>query len=768
MPITEEQFVRLLRSFADLDFFSHSNTPTIFIVYAHDNSQVGTANANHVHDIIEWLLAIRSRTVSDKSPLLWYTEDRHPDSAPARNILNNQFRLLPTCSSPDSVVNSKRAIGRDGSAAVREQVRQSGNNNITLDRHFVVPFGRNENFVDREPILQQLLQRIPPDANKDDCQRTAIEGLGGVGKTQVAIEAAYRVRDEHPACSIFWVPAIDSISFEKAYCKIGNALDVQGLDDGEADVKLLVKDALSRESIGSWLLIVDNADDLELLFNDPALADYLPFSRKGSILFTIRNHEAAVRLDIGKYIITLQEMNDKEATKLLQTGLKENQTSDTKSTAGLLKFLANLPLAIKQASAYIARTGISTTKYLNYCKSSDKMMAKLLSQDFEARGRYRDINNPIATTWLILFNHISRDMPLAVRYLKFICFLAEKDIPVLLLLPGEDELIVDEAIGILKGYAFISDRDNPDAFDIYRLVRLAMRNWLQKNGEWQEWSINVIQQFAGKYPYPEHKNKDVWMTYLPHGQAVIALREGSVAKEAKTRLLSYVAISYLMLGKYEKAEQIWRQILELREAVLGREDPETLTSMGNLVFVLNRQGKCEEAEQIHRQTLELTKAVLGREDPGTLTSMNDFANVLKSQGRYEEAEQMIRQVLELREAVLGREDPDTLTSMNNLANVLKSQGRYEEAEQMIRQALELREAVLGRENPDILNSMNNLACVLKSQGRYEEAEQIHRQTLELYQKVLGREHPDTLISMHNLAETLRHQGKYDEAEQVSR
>ncbi|RYP20804.1 hypothetical protein DL767_009389 [Monosporascus sp. MG133] len=83
----------------------------------------------------------------------------------------------------------------------------------TQDRHFLVPFGRNENFVGREPILQQLLQRIPPDANKDDCQRTAVEGLGGIGKTQVAIEAAYRVRDEHPACSVFWVPAVDSISF---------------------------------------------------------------------------------------------------------------------------------------------------------------------------------------------------------------------------------------------------------------------------------------------------------------------------------------------------------------------------------------------------------------------------------------------------------------------------------------------------------------------------------------------------------------------------
>ncbi|RYP11797.1 hypothetical protein DL767_010722 [Monosporascus sp. MG133] len=499
--------------------------------------------------------------------------------------------------------------------------------------HFIVPFGRNEDFVGREPILQQLLERIPPSANKDDCQRTAVEGLGGVGKTQVALEAAYRVRDQYPACSVFWVPAVDSINFEKAYREIGKALCVQGLDDDQADVKLLVKAALSRDSVGSWLLIVDNADDLKLLFTDPVLADYLPFNRKGSILFTTRNHEAAVRLDI-RPIITLKEMSDAEATELLQTGLKENQTSDTKSTASLLEFLANLPLAIKQASAYMARTGISTIKYLNYCQSSDKTMAKLLSKDFEDRGRYRDINNPIATTWLISFNHVSRDMPLAARYLEYICFLAEKDIPISLLPSGKDELEEgeeeedeeeedeleegeeeddeeeedeeeedeleegeeeedeeekdelekDEAIGILKGYAFILERKNPDAFDIHRLVRLAMRNWIKEQlGE-----------------------------------------------------------SCLILGKYDEAEQMHRQELQLSQAVLGREHPDTLTSMNNLALVLNSQGKYDEAEQMHRQALALREAVLGRKHPSTLTNMNNLAKTLRYQGKNDEAEQVSR------------------------------------------------------------------------------------------------------------------------------
>ncbi|RYP16975.1 hypothetical protein DL765_004817 [Monosporascus sp. GIB2] len=680
-------------------------------------------------------------------------------------------------------------------------------------RHFIVPFGRNEDFVGRDSILEQLLERIPPSANKDDCQRAAVEGLGGVGKTQVVLEAAYCIRDEHPACSVFWVPAVDAISFEKAYRQIGETLGVKGLDDDKADAKSLVKDALSRESVGDWLLIVDNADDLKLLFTDPVLTNYLPFSRKGSILFTTRNHEAAVRLDIRGHIITLKEMSDTEATKLLQIGLKENQISDTESTARLVKFLANLPLAIKQASAYMAKTGISTTKYLNYCQSSDQIMAELLSKDFEDRNRYKDMNNPIATTWLISFNHISRDMPLAAQYLKFICFLAEKDIPVSLLPPGENELKAEEAIGTLKGYAFILERENPDSFDIHRLVRLATRNWLRDQGEQKKWITDTIQQVSQKFPFPQHENKEIWVRYLPHGQAVLKLREDCDDKEANASLFSNMGGSYLMLGKYkeaeemnrralflreavlggkhpltlasmyylaatfrsqgkyEKAEQIYRQVLRLSQEVLDREHNLTFASMNNLALVLSRQGKYAEAEQMHRQALELCQKVLGRKHPDVLTSMNNLALVLNNQGKYKEAEQMHRQALELKEEVLGRKNPETLTSMNNLAGVLPSQGnqgKHKKAEQIHRQELQLCQAVLGRKHPETLTSMNNLAAILGSQRKYKEAEQMYRQALALGKEVLGREHPDTLASMNYLEETLRRQGKYEEAKQVSR
>ncbi|KAI1439327.1 P-loop containing nucleoside triphosphate hydrolase protein, partial [Annulohypoxylon stygium] len=452
---------------------------------------------------------------------------------------------------------------------------------------FIVPFGRNENFVGRESILQQLLEQIPPTTKKDDCQRTVLEGLGGIGKTQIALEAAYRVRDKHPDCSVFWVPAVDATSFENAYRDIARQLGVKGIEDDQADVRMLVKAALSHDSAGSWLMIADNADDMKLV---TSLFEYLPSNRKGSILFTTRNHSVVSSLDISpKGLMNIRQMSREESFEMLKKYVKqESQWHDIKSTTELLDLLTDLPLAIRQASAYMSKNGIPTTRYLRYCRSSDKDMVELLSEDFQDRGRYDASKNPVAMTWLISFEHISQSRPLAAQYLRFICFLAEKDIPISLLLPEGSEREIDKAIGTLKGYAFIMERNEPDSFDIHRLVRLVMRNWLQTNGEWQEWAIKVFQRLTDKYPFPKHENRAIWTRYLPHGQAALQLRNECADKE--TGLLFNVAASHYILGKYNEAEQMYRQTLELKERVLGRENPSTLNSMNNLALVLDSQG----------------------------------------------------------------------------------------------------------------------------------------------------------------------------------
>ncbi|KAI0544786.1 TPR-like protein [Xylaria curta] len=632
----------------------------------------------------------------------------------------------------------------------------------TQESHFMVPFGRNENFIGRDAILEQLLQKIPPNANKNDCQRTAIEGLGGIGKTQIALEAAYRVRDTHPDCSVFWVPAIDLTSFENAYREIGQLLRLPCIGDKKADVKMLVKTSLSSTS--SWLLIVDNADDLEL---SAILADYLPFSREGSILFTTRNHKTTTILDIARdSIFAVPEMDNGEATDLLQKGLRKEQIDSIESTQQLLGFLTNLPLAIKQASAFMtSNTNVTISEYLEICKSSNTDLIEILSEEFEDRHRYRDHaknQNPVATTWLISFENISRHDPQAADYLKFMCFLAEKDIPVSLL-PVTSKIKMKKAIGTLKAHEFITERDSLDAFDIHRLVRFIIRNWLQKNRQWTEYYELVIQQLVKEYPFPDWENRQTWTKYLPHAEAVLDV-DKIIPTEDNIHLLYRIAAAFLKLEKFSKAERLYQQALGLSKEALGKKHLLTISCMTGLASVFYGQEKYKEAEEMYRQVLRLSD----KQHPLTFTNMNNLANVLHNQGKYEEAEEMYRRVIRLEEDVLGKEHPSTLSSMNDLANVFYSQGKYEEAEKMDRQVIGLKEDVLGKKHSSTLLSMGNLASVLYHQGKYEEAEKMDRQVIKLEEDMSGKLHPSTLISISKLANVLYSQGKYEEAEKMYR
>ncbi|KAK3940345.1 phosphorylase superfamily [Diplogelasinospora grovesii] len=668
-----------------------------------------------------------------------------------------------------------------------------------LQRHWVVPFGRNRNFVGREQVLARLLAMVPPSADRDNCQWTALEGLGGVGKTQIALEAVFRVRDHHPDCSIFWVPAINVTSFENAYREIGRKLQVKDIDGDKADVKALVKCALSQESAGSWLLVIDNADDRELLIDNaqaPLLRNYLPSSPKGSILFTTRNREVAVDLGIpGNCVITMAEMNRPEAIDLLRKDLKESQTRDTQSTGLLLDFLADLPLAIKQASAYMAKKQISAGQYLKLCQLSDKDSIDLLSRDFEDRSRYREVRNPVATTWLISFDHISRDDPLATEYLRFMCFIGEKDIPQSLL-PQAGTVNAANALGTLKAYAFITERGEDGLFDMHRLVRLAMRNLLKdkeaalagtatsvihrlvrlamrnvvkdNEGTWARTATFVIRCLAKVFPWPEFENRDIWMRYLPHVLIAIQSRADCTDEKAKSDLLHNVGRSYSFAGKYQQAEPICREALYLSERAFGQEDPKTLKTISSLAFILTGLGMYNDAEEMYRRTVKLQEKVLGQEHPDTLNSMKYLAGVVYSLRRYNEAQKICVQTLKLQAKVLGPEHPETLKSLINLSIGLKELGRYQEAEEIHWRTLELQKKAWGQEHPSTLASMNNLANIYEKRKMRQHAAKLHRRTLTLQEKVLGPEHPNTLASIDDLASIYRKQGGYKEAEEMYR
>jgi serine/threonine protein kinase/tetratricopeptide (TPR) repeat protein len=219
--------------------------------------------------------------------------------------------------------------------------------------------------------------------------------------------------------------------------------------------------------------------------------------------------------------------------------------------------------------------------------------------------------------------------------------------------------------------------------------------------------------------------------------------------------------TYLSLGDNQAAEVHFERARQIRRERLGEEHPETLYSMGNVAVVYHRQDRYDEAEALCVETLELSRRVLGEEHPQTLDAMNLLGHVYMKQGRHDEAEQLLVKALESRRRVLGEEQ---LRLMNSLAIVYMNQGRYDEAEQLHVNVLEIQRRVLGEEHPETLISMYNVAAVYHRQGRYDEAEALCVETLELSRRVLGEEHPETLSSMNVLGHVYMKQGRHDEAE----
>ncbi|KAI2630005.1 hypothetical protein GGS21DRAFT_492114 [Xylaria nigripes] len=637
-------------------------------------------------------------------------------------------------------------------------------------RHFKVPFGRNSQFVGRGRILERLLELIPPSVNKDDCQRTAIEGLGGTGKTQIALEVAYLVQEKYPACSIFWVPAIDLTSFENAYRDIGLQLKLPGINDEKGDVKRVVRQGLSSDEAGSWLLIIDNADD-EILFEREKLVNYLPHNSQGSVLLTTRNHAIARQFDITEeHLIELGHMENDEASQLLRTGLKESQIGSTEDVDRLLNFLTHLPLAIRQASAYmnLNRT-VTVSEYLKYCESSNADLVYLLSHEFKDRHRYSDdtkTRNAIAATWLISFEQISQRNPQAADYLKFLSVLVEKDIPESLL-PGARAITKTEAINTLMAYGFIAKRDTQDSFDMHRLVHLAMRIWLQQKEEWSQWTTIVVQRLAQEYPHADYKTKNIRARYLPHAQAVLDNSSGSATEEYRL-LLFKTAQSYFNLVNFKKAETLYRQTLQLSELIPGKLDDDiACIARSEHVMCLNQLRKYPEAEKQIRHVLELHERQLDKEHFQILRDRHDLSNCLYHQGRFGEAEQLQRQTLELQMKVLGEKDLDTLDSICQLAFILNHQSRYDEAETLMQQAWKLHIEVRGKEDGATLACMFYLCVSLVGLRKYDEAEKLALETIELQKTVLGKEHPGTLVTMCVLSNILLHLRKHEEAERLA-
>ena len=360
----------------------------------------------------------------------------------------------------------------------------------------------------------------------DQTTKIAIMGLGGVGKTQLALELVYRIRTKLRNCLIIWIPATDRESLEQAYLDVAKKLGISGCEEDKADVKRLVQGHLSKESAGQWLLVFDNTGDIDAWSGNyergsSHLIEYLPKSKLGSIVFTTRNRRTAFKLAHGN-IVELQEMDELMGTELLRKYMvSPDLVVNWQETRALLQKLTYLPLAIIQAAAYINENGITVADYLSLLTDQEEQVVDLLSEEFEDAGRYHNVKNAVATTWFVSFEQIRRHDPLAADYLSFMSCVDPTNIPQSLLPPGPSRKKETEAIGTLKAYFFISKRPTDLAFDIQRLVHLSMRSWLRKEHLLTQWTEKVIMRLEKVLADGGDRNWSVWRTYLPHAHYVL-------------------------------------------------------------------------------------------------------------------------------------------------------------------------------------------------------------------------------------------------------
>jgi len=363
-------------------------------------------------------------------------------------------------------------------------------------------------------------------AAKKQTTKIAITGLGGVGKTQLALELAYRIKIKHENCSVIWIQANSRESLEQAYLHIAKQLRIPGYEEDKANVKRIVQAHLSKKDAGRWLLVFENADDVDIWIGkseegSSRLIDYLPRSKEGSIIFITRNSKTAVKF-ARRNIIRVPEMDENTAVQLLEKCLvNQSLINNRQDTTALLAELTHLPLAIVQVAGYINENGITLADYIARLAKQEKEMIDLLSEGFDDYWRYDYIKNPVAVTWLISFEQIRRRDPFVADYLLFMACVDSKNIPRSLFPSSKSPKTEIDAIRTLAAYSLVSERPSDPVIDIHRLAHLAARNWLRKEKMLSRLTGEAMARVAEMLKDSGNENGFVWRIYLPHVNYVL-------------------------------------------------------------------------------------------------------------------------------------------------------------------------------------------------------------------------------------------------------
>ncbi|CAK1368378.1 unnamed protein product [Cercospora beticola] len=416
-----------------------------------------------------------------------------------------------------------------------------------------VPFRREPGFIPRPTLAAQVEARLAPAA------RVALVGLGGVGKSQLAIEHCYRVHTLRPDTWVFWLHASNAVRFEQSARDTADLLQLFGREDPNADVLQLLRNWLRDASKGSWLMVLDNADDASFLLEPPTAAaetrrtqqriDFVPSCEHGSVLITSRSKSEALKLVYEDDVVHVMPMNEEEARSLLVSKVKGESADD----GILVRALDYMPLAIAQAAAYIRERGprCSVQQYLKELEQNRTSRTSLLRRHVPLPSRDTEASNAVMLTWQISFEHIHKTQESAAELLSIMSFCDRLAIQENLIRadggdtdpPGHSSTFEDDIV-TLRNFSLVSETPDPREWEMHRLVQDATQVWLEELGRCEEAFGRFIDRLCEVFPDGDFENWALCRTLFPH--ATRAAERKPVGRDAQLQwsTLLYRSSSY--------------------------------------------------------------------------------------------------------------------------------------------------------------------------------------------------------------------------------
>ncbi|GCE15003.1 tetratricopeptide repeat protein [Tengunoibacter tsumagoiensis] len=639
---------------------------------------------------------------------------------------------------------------------------------------WTIPYARNPHFTGRDDLLQQLEHLFFSEQSGKPMgirqaaltQTQAIKGLGGIGKTQIALEYAYRASLQGRYHDILWISAGSSETLLTSFVELARLLPalVPPEETNQHTIITTILRWLEQREL-PWLLVVDNADDLDLV------QPYLPRLGNGHILLTTRAHAVGVLASS----IEVDTMGVMEGTHLLlrraHHSFSTSSPNEIDEAINVVIALAQFPLAIDQAGAYIEETGCSLHEYL---RIHQQHRTELLARRGKQITPYPD---SVATTWSLSFMQVQRINPAAAELLQLCAFLAPDHIPEELLTEGApywppllqkaiaDRFTFNQMLETLLGFSLIKRLSEERMLSIHRLVQAVQMDRMEAETQ-RFWGEQVVRAMHSLFP-ANTKDVATWPTCLRYLEQVEAcdtlIQHHQFLLPEAAELLDRTGSYFLEHAMYTQAKSLYLHALGIREQYFGPEHPQTATSLNHLAILYRGNGNYIEAEPFYVRALHIREQHLGPHHLDTAASLHHLANLYESQRDYARAEPFYLRALHIREQHLGPHHLDTAATLHHLAILYQDQGKYEQAEPLFQRALHICEQ-LDPHHPRTSSTLSYLGGLYQEQGRYAEAESFYRRGFEIVEQHFGSSHFYTAMSLYNLALLYTDQGRYQEGE----